>query len=73
MSVVIDKLNIPEMKLLIDITIKKNTIKENIKRLVEMEMQLDIEQRETITEIMKDHNLDPCTGYQFQSNGEIIL
>jgi hypothetical protein len=73
MSVVIDKLSELEMKLLIDITIKKNTIKENIRQLVEMEMQLDIEQRETIAEIMKNHGLDMTTGYQFLLNGEITL
>jgi uncharacterized membrane-anchored protein len=70
---VVDKLNIPEMKMLIDTVTKKNTIQENIKRLIQMEMQLDIEQRQIFTEIMKDHNLDVSMGYQFQPNGEITL
>ena len=70
---VIDKLSIPEMKLVIDIVTKKNTIQENINRLIQMEMQLNIEYREIFTEIMKDHNLDMNIGYQFQPNGEITL
>lgn len=73
LKMVIDKLSIPEMKLVIDIVTKKNTIQENINRLIQMEMQLNIEYREIFTEIMKDHNLDMNIGYQFQPNGEITL
>lgn len=69
--VIVDKLSIPERKLLIDVVIKKKTIQEKIKMLIEMEMQLNIDNQQIIDEIIECHNLDINLGYQINKEGEL--
>jgi hypothetical protein len=70
---VIDKLTASELDTMHDILLKKNTIQANIKRLIEMEMEIDIQLNHTLIEIMRIHSLDASAGYQLQPNGEITL
>lgn len=73
MSVIIDKLTAKELNVLYEITLKKITVQNNIKRLVETEMELDIQYAETLKLIAKNHEVDFMSGlYTLTPIGEII-
>jgi hypothetical protein len=71
----IDRLTSIELLRLANLTMNKNTIQENIKRLIKMEMDIDVEFKNAWTEIMKSHNLDVSMAemYKIQPNGEITI